>query len=153
MPNVLKFAGREFDPETNLYYNRARYYDPQLARFLSEDPIGQSGGVNQYAYAGNNPIGGADPSGEQCDYWNPGGGDNGQTMDYGYCSPMPDGMYNPPGGHPSCDDRGPVSINGGAPDLGYSPCQGDIFDNFTGEDITADAARGMKAYLAQQQNE
>lgn len=61
--NVLKFAGREYDSETHLYYNRARYYDPQLARFISEDPIGQSGGTNQYAYAGNNPIGVVDPSG------------------------------------------------------------------------------------------
>ncbi|HKT09249.1 MAG TPA: RHS repeat-associated core domain-containing protein, partial [Gemmatimonadaceae bacterium] len=61
--NVLKFAGREYDPETHLYYNRARYYDPQLARFISEDPIGQSAGTNQYAYAGNNPIGAVDPSG------------------------------------------------------------------------------------------
>jgi len=39
-----------------------------------------------------------------------------------------------------CPDRGPVSINGGAPTEGYSPRGGDIFDNFTGEDITADAA-------------
>ena len=61
--NVLKFAGREYDPETHLYYNRARYYDPQLARFISEDPIGQNGGANQYAYAANNPIGSSDPSG------------------------------------------------------------------------------------------
>ena len=65
--NVLKFAGREYDTETHLYYNRARYYDPQLARFISEDPIGQGGGSNQYAYAGNNPVGASDPSG-QC--WN-----------------------------------------------------------------------------------
>lgn len=63
--NVLKFAGREYDPETHLYYNRARYYDPQLARFISEDPIGQKGGSNQFAYAGNNPVGATDPSGTQ----------------------------------------------------------------------------------------
>jgi len=68
--NVLKFAGREYDPETHLYYNRARYYDPQLARFISEDPIGQSAGSNQYAYAGNDPVGATDPSG-QC--WNANG--------------------------------------------------------------------------------
>lgn len=63
VPNVLKFAGREYDAETNLYYNRARYYDPQLGRFLSEDPIGQNGGNNQFAYAGDNPIGLTDPTG------------------------------------------------------------------------------------------
>ncbi len=46
------------------YYMRARYYDPQVGRFISEDPIGLDGGdVNLYAYAGNNPIMGVDPWG------------------------------------------------------------------------------------------
>ena len=140
VPNVLKFAAREYDPETNLYYNRARYYDPQLARFLSEDPVGQSGGVNQYAYAGNNPIGAADPSGEACDYWDPGGGSDGGTMnDWGYCSPMTDGIYYPSGPRPGCSDRGPVSINGGTPDMGFSSCEGHMFDDGTGQDMTAEA--------------
>ena len=40
-----------------------RYYDPLLARFLSRDPIGYEGGINLYAYCGNNPIMGRDPSG------------------------------------------------------------------------------------------
>jgi len=87
VPNVLKFAGREYDPETHLYFNRARYYDPQLARFISEDPIGQAGGTNQYAYAGNNPIGGSDPSGTcelDDDPFDNGG-------EWGYCSPRTDG--------------------------------------------------------------
>ena len=42
-----------------------RYYDPLLARFLSRDPIGYEGGINLYAYCGNNPIGNIDPSGLQ----------------------------------------------------------------------------------------
>ena len=46
------------------YYMRARYYDPQVGRFISEDPIGLDGGdVNLYVYAGNNPIMGVDPWG------------------------------------------------------------------------------------------
>jgi len=61
--NSVRFAGRELDPETGLYYDRARYYDPQLGRFVSEDPIGVQGGINQYAYADNDPINGRDPSG------------------------------------------------------------------------------------------
>jgi hypothetical protein len=54
-----------------LYYNRARYYDPTLARFISEDPIGLAGGVNQYAYAGNDPVDGVDPTGlsTECVSW------------------------------------------------------------------------------------
>jgi len=59
----LRFMGRELDPATNLYYVRNRWYDPSLARFNSEDPIGIAGGINTYAYAGNDPINLRDPSG------------------------------------------------------------------------------------------
>lgn len=64
LTNSFQFTGREFDPESNLYYNRARYYDPQAGRFISEDPLGFGGnGTNFYAYAGNDPIDNVDPSG------------------------------------------------------------------------------------------
>jgi len=59
----FRYAGREWDSETDLYYNRARYYDPHIGRFISEDPIGFEGGLNFYAYAGNNPLIHSDPSG------------------------------------------------------------------------------------------
>lgn len=58
-----RLAGREYDQETKLYYNRARYYDPAVGRFLSEDPIGIEGGLNLYTYAGNDPVNLRDPSG------------------------------------------------------------------------------------------
>lgn len=58
------FTGREWDPETGLYYYRARYYDPRLGRFISEDPIGFDGGINLYAYVGSDPVLLRDPSGE-----------------------------------------------------------------------------------------
>ena len=56
--NPYMFTGRRFDLETGLYYYRARYYNPQIGRFLQTDPIGYD-----YAYCGNNPIGFVDPSG------------------------------------------------------------------------------------------
>jgi RHS repeat-associated protein len=46
-----------------LYFYRARFYDPQARRFISEDPIGLDGGINLYAYVGNNPINREDPMG------------------------------------------------------------------------------------------
>ena len=49
------FTGRRFDSETGLYYYRARYYSPQLRRFIEPDPIGFAGGMNLYAYVGNDP--------------------------------------------------------------------------------------------------
>ena len=47
----------------NLYYMRARYYDANIGRFISEDPAGVSGGLNLYAYVGGNPVMAVDPSG------------------------------------------------------------------------------------------
>src|SRR5690606_9723955 len=44
-------------------YLRNRWYDPATGRFLSQDPIGLAGGVNLYAYAGNNPTTFSDPFG------------------------------------------------------------------------------------------
>jgi RHS repeat-associated protein len=58
------FTGREWDPEIQLYYYRARYYDPYLGRFIQPDPIGFHGGdTNLYAYVGNNPVLRIDPFG------------------------------------------------------------------------------------------
>jgi RHS repeat-associated protein len=60
--NPFQFTGRENDG-TGLYYYRARYYSPPLARFLSEDPIGLLGGLNLYGYVGANPLTFSDPTG------------------------------------------------------------------------------------------
>jgi uncharacterized protein RhaS with RHS repeats len=59
----------------NCYIYRARYYDPKVGRFVTKDPIGFKGGINQYAYAGNNSINNTDPLGlcsKECPYC-PGG--------------------------------------------------------------------------------
>jgi len=58
----LRFQGQYFDQETGLHYNRFRYYDPDIGRFLSQDPIGLFGGDNLYQYAPN-PVAWIDPSG------------------------------------------------------------------------------------------
>ena len=49
--------------EGGLYYYRARYYKPEIGRFLQPDPIGYADGLNMYAYCGNNPINWIDPLG------------------------------------------------------------------------------------------
>jgi len=64
LTNPFQYTAREFDPETNLYFYRARYYDPAIGRFISEDPVGFFGGVNFYAYVNGNPINYRDPSGQ-----------------------------------------------------------------------------------------
>lgn len=57
------FTGREHDPDTGLVYYRARWYDPRLGRFISEDPAGLDAGPNLYAYVGNDPLNKTDPLG------------------------------------------------------------------------------------------
>lgn len=58
------FTGREYDEDTGLYYYRARYYDPELGRFISPDPIGfEAEDSNLYRYVGNAPVNATDPSG------------------------------------------------------------------------------------------
>jgi RHS repeat-associated protein len=63
LTNPFQYAGREFDPETGIYYYRARYYDPTTGRFPSEDPLKFGGGINFYAYVGNNVVNRTDPDG------------------------------------------------------------------------------------------
>lgn len=63
--NTGQYTSRENDAQgaTGLYFYRARYYDPILKRFISEDPIGLAGGVNVFAYVDGNPISFNDPTG------------------------------------------------------------------------------------------
>jgi RHS repeat-associated protein len=62
--NPFRFTAREFDSETGIYQYRARYYDQNVGRFLSEDPLkGISDGVNFYAYVHNSSINLIDPTG------------------------------------------------------------------------------------------
>jgi RHS repeat-associated protein len=58
----IRFQGQYDDFETGLHYNRFRYYDPDLGRYVSQDPIGLMGGFNAYQYA-SNPTTWIDPSG------------------------------------------------------------------------------------------
>jgi RHS repeat-associated protein len=57
------YTSREWQPEAGLYFNRARFYDPDAGRFISRDPIGTNGGTNLYAYVSNNPLTSSDPLG------------------------------------------------------------------------------------------
>jgi RHS repeat-associated protein len=59
----LRWKGLPYDSETGLYAVRARYYDPTIRRFISEDPIGLEGGINSYAFAEGDPVNGSDPTG------------------------------------------------------------------------------------------
>ncbi|KXZ65124.1 putative deoxyribonuclease RhsC [Acinetobacter venetianus] len=59
----LRFPGQYYDAGTNQFYNHNRYYNPELGRYMEPDPIGLEGGLNPYAYAGNDPINKIDATG------------------------------------------------------------------------------------------
>jgi RHS repeat-associated protein len=59
----IRFRGQYADDETGLSYNRHRYYDPKVGRYISADPIGIKGGLNIFAYAGNCPTSAIDADG------------------------------------------------------------------------------------------
>ena len=59
------YTGRERDELTGLMYYRARWYDSQQGRFLSEDPLGLSSGLNHFIYVDDNPLNNVDPFGLQ----------------------------------------------------------------------------------------
>jgi RHS repeat-associated protein len=69
--NPFRYTARESDAETSLYYYRARYYDANAGRFISEDTGRFSAGVDFYAYVSNRPVDfvdafGLSPTGNDC---------------------------------------------------------------------------------------
>lgn len=65
LPQNLRFQGQYLDREIGLHYNTFRFYDPDIGRFITPDPIGLAGGDNLYSYAPN-PIVWIDPWGLSC---------------------------------------------------------------------------------------
>ncbi|XZE43940.1 RHS repeat domain-containing protein [Pirellulaceae bacterium SH467] len=64
--SIFGYTGRDWDSDIGMQYNRARWYDPQTGRWLSQDPIGfAAGDANLYRYVGNHPSYANDPSGLQ----------------------------------------------------------------------------------------
>ena len=61
--NRYTFQGREYSWQTRLLYFRSRWYDSITGRWLSRDTIGIAGGLNLYAFCGNNPVNCVDPFG------------------------------------------------------------------------------------------
>src|SRR6266404_2198253 len=73
IPNPFRYVGRSgvMDEENGLLYMRARYYAPNVGRFISKDPIGLWGGLNSYTYVSSNPLKWGDPLGLTAFPWAP----------------------------------------------------------------------------------
>ena len=75
--NPIRYRGYYYDEETELYFLKTRYYDPEGGRFISVDGIeylnpDNINGLNLYAYCGNNPVMRVDSNGTSwwTDFWN-----------------------------------------------------------------------------------
>ena len=85
--NDLGFPGQILDEESSFYYNYFRYYDPSTGRYTQSDPIGLRGGINTYAYVGNNPLIYIDPYGLAKLPDSPAGLGGGWSQDDGHRNP------------------------------------------------------------------
>ncbi len=63
--NPFRYSTKYTDDETDLVYYGYRYYQPSTGRWLSRDPLGEEGGINLYAFCGNDPMNKCDPLGLQ----------------------------------------------------------------------------------------
>jgi RHS repeat-associated protein len=61
--NLYRFSSKEFHQNSGLYYYGLRYYQPNLQRWLNQDPANENGGINLYCYVNNSPVNHLDPFG------------------------------------------------------------------------------------------
>jgi RHS repeat-associated protein len=146
------YTGHEEDPETNLVYMQQRYYDSEVGRFLSTDPVqadGGGGSFNRYAYANDNPYRYTDPDGRdvtefigglfvETAHLVTGQGFNGSNL----VGALKDG-YNGEGGgvlHAVVQDASTLSVVAGG--VGALKGVASLAVRQTGEEVVANLARG-----------
>lgn len=117
----LRFPGQYYMAETGLSQNYFRDFDPAVGRYIESDPIGLRGGINTYAYVGNNPVSRTDTTGR--DYWVEGArpGEGGLGFHQNICV-----------GKPTGSSRFCISFGEPEQPTCYFHCLGKVYDNTAG---------------------
>ena len=119
--NPFTFSTKFCDWETGFLYYGYRYYDPDIGRWLNQDPIGERGGINLYGFAANNPVLFSDRNG----------------LDFGTWIGHPGYHYDPPS-QPTPQD----SLNSEAWRMFIFLFAGDLGENYELSDSAIEAAKG-----------
>jgi RHS repeat-associated protein len=131
--NCYIFTGRQYDPETQIYYYNRRFYHPQLGRFISRDPANYVDGLNLFQYANSNPLSMLDPTG--LEGWDSSGGAFNPGGCYGVIWPapvVPVPPLPPPPPPLTCAQRGGTiasltnNLYGGSTSACFKDCLGAI---------------------------
>ncbi len=134
----IRMQGQHYDEETGLHYNRHRYYDPMLGRYITQDPIGLKGGWNIYQYT-TNPLQQVDPLGLADDWGSLGDGGLGA-----YCQQNNSAnMYLPP------DEAQVVMRNNEKMHNVYNPMSEYVFGFTVGSAVAGMTAINSTASLAE----
>ena len=96
---ALRFQGQYQDKETGLHYNYSRFYDFETGKYLTQDLMGLSGGINIYRYGEGNPVSNIDPKGYAAGRLPP----QPKPKPGIPQKPIPEQVPPPPPGRPSCD--------------------------------------------------
>jgi RHS repeat-associated protein len=144
----IRFRGQYADEETGLHYNRNRYYDPAVGRYISADPLGLAGGLNPFAYAGNCPTSAIDPEGLMFSVIKDASGKPvffGHNLSEG--GGVGDDAMHPAlraaGARGSCSET--TALNGLANSLGPNATKEDIAKHFNEQGYTMETYEGNKA--------
>jgi RHS repeat-associated protein len=159
---VFRFTGEQRDSDSDMYYLRARYYDPAIGRFLSQDPLRSLAispqSLNRYPYVGSNPVNRVDPTGMVAWIKGGGGGSAKEGGSFGRLCPNydPTHIYVIIDGvcydatSPACSAGvNPLLCDGESGLFGFQPEKAlrDVWDWTTGCEICGRIARGVVVYM------
>jgi RHS repeat-associated protein len=147
------YTGQRYDPDTGLYYYKARYYSAALGRFLQTDPVGYEPDLNLYAYVRSDPVDHLDPTG-QCEPGKPSTCPHGASNvhQYGNFGAARNATGPSERGHANAEEQGASSLGSAPlPGAGAATATSNVLDAvirsaLTYADMVAEIAQNQTDY-------